>query len=341
MASSITSSSASSRIFRGVDRQPYANADATLRSLAGAAEGFGSQSIGGRDGEIYTVTSLADSGPNTLRDACKHKVAARWIVFAVSGTICLSSPIRVPSFTTIDGRGQKVILQGAGLQLRDSQHVILCCFLLTGGRGHDADAIQMKPQVAHVWVDRCTLSDYDDGLIDITRGSTDVTISRCHFYNHDKTMLIGADPKHTEDRDIRASIHHCFFDGTRQRHPRVRFGKVHLYNNYTRDWGVYAVCSSVEAQVLSQHCIYEAGKKKKTFEYYSEQAPDRAEPASGSLKSQGNSFLNGAQSKEQGSEGVFDPGHVYSCDWSLWGQCSREVVVACAGWQDVPLPADV
>jgi pectate lyase len=23
---------------------------------------------------------------------------------------------------------------------------------------------------------------------------------------------------------------------------------VHLYNNYTRDWGIYAVCASVESQ---------------------------------------------------------------------------------------------
>jgi len=72
---------------------------------------------------------------------------------------------------------------------------------------------------------------------------------RCHFTRHDKTMLIGADPKHVEDRCIRVTIHHCFFDGTRQRHPRLRFGKVHLYNNYTRGWGLYAVCASVEAQV--------------------------------------------------------------------------------------------
>lgn len=64
-------------------------------------------------------------------------------------------------------------------------------------------------------------------------------------------MLIGADPTHVEDRCIRVTIHHCFFDGTRQRHPRVRFGKVHLYNNYTRNWGIYAVCASVESQVLS------------------------------------------------------------------------------------------
>ena len=126
-------------------------------------------------------------------------------------------------------------------------------------------------------------------------------------------MLIGADPTHVGDRCIRVTIHHCFFDGTRQRHPRVRFGKVHLYNNYTRNWGIYAVCASVESQVngylfsllikclkfsvssifshiflsdfffffffwfnlyfsqiYSQCNIYEAGQKKKSFEYYTE-----------------------------------------------------------------------
>lgn len=74
-------------------------------------------------------------------------------------------------------------------------------------------------------------------------------MNRCHFGQHDKTMLIGADSSHVTDRCMRVTIHHCFFNGTRQRHPRVRFGKVHLYNNYTRNWGIYAVCASVESQV--------------------------------------------------------------------------------------------
>jgi pectate lyase len=69
-------------------------------------------------------------------------------------------------------------------------------------------------------------------------------------------MLIGADPTHVGDRCIRVTIHHCFFDGTRQRHPRLRFGKVHLYNNYTRNWGIYAVCASVEAQVTHLHAVF-------------------------------------------------------------------------------------
>lgn len=62
-------------------------------------------------------------------------------------------------------------------------------------------------------------------------------------------MLIGGDSSNCGDRCMRVTIHHCFFDGTRQRHPRVRFAKVHLYNNYTRNWGIYAVCASVESQV--------------------------------------------------------------------------------------------
>ncbi|VAH41543.1 unnamed protein product [Triticum turgidum subsp. durum] len=83
-------------------------------------------------------------------------------------------------------------------------------------------------------------------------------------------MLIGADPAHVDDRCIRVTIHHCFFDGTRQRHPRLRFGKVHLYNNYTRDWGIYAVCAGVEAQIVSQCNIYEGGHKKTVFKYMPE-----------------------------------------------------------------------
>ena len=87
--------------------------------------------------------------------------------------------------------------------------------------------MQIKPRSRHVWVDRCTLRDFADGLVDVTNGSTDVTVSRCHLAAHDKAVLVGASSAHVEDRRIRVTIHHCFFVGTRQRHPRVRFGRVH------------------------------------------------------------------------------------------------------------------
>ncbi|XP_010260019.1 PREDICTED: putative pectate lyase 21 isoform X3 [Nelumbo nucifera] len=214
---------------------------------------------------------------------------------------------------------------------------------LAGGRGPDADCIQIKPKSRHIWIDRCSLRDYDDGLIDITRESTDITISRCHFSQHDKTILIGADPTHTGDRCIRVTIHHCFFNGTRQRHPRVRFGKVHLYNNYTRNWGIYAVCASVESQIYSQCNIYEAGQKKVTFKYLTEKAADREEGRSGCITSEGDLFLNGAQAcllTEASEQGMFHPSEHYP-KWTMEAPSDslKEVLELCTGWQSIPRPS--
>lgn len=118
-----------------------------------------------------------DDGPGSLRDACRKKEPL-WIVFDVSGTIHLSSYLSVSSYKTIDGRGQRIKLTGKGFRLKECEHVIICNFELEGGRGADVDAIQIKPNSKHIWIDRCFLSDFQDGLIDITRGSTFITISR-------------------------------------------------------------------------------------------------------------------------------------------------------------------
>lgn len=120
---------------------------------------------------------IVDDGPGSLRDGCR-KSDPLWIVFDISGTINLLSGLRVSSYKTIDGRGQRVKLTGKGLLLRECEHVIVCNLVIEAGRGHDVDAIQIKPNSKHIWIDRCSLSDFEDGLIDISRGSTDTTISR-------------------------------------------------------------------------------------------------------------------------------------------------------------------
>ncbi|XP_061372257.1 probable pectate lyase 4 isoform X2 [Gastrolobium bilobum] len=318
---------------------PYGDVDSTLRAMAGRAEGFGRHSIGGLHGSLYIVTTLADDGPGSLRDGCR-RTEPLWIVFEISGTIHLSSYLSVSSYKTIDGRGQRIKFTGKGLRLKECEHIIICNLEFEGGRGHDVDGIQIKPNSKHIWIDRCSLRDYDDGLIDITRQSTDITISRCYFAQHDKTMLIGADPSHVGDRCIRVTIHHCFFDGTRQRHPRVRFGKVHLYNNYTRNWGIYAVCGSVESQCN----IYEAGAKKKTFEFYTEKAADKEEQKSGFIISEGDMFLNGAQPlllTEYRDESMFHPSEYYPT-WTMEAAAHslRDILQLCTGWQSICRPVD-
>ncbi|KDO49820.1 hypothetical protein CISIN_1g016742mg [Citrus sinensis] len=312
---------------------PYAHVDCSLRALAGQAEGFGRLAIGGLHGPLYHVTTLADDGPGSLREGCRMKEPL-WIVFEVSGTIHLRSHLSVSSYKTIDGRGQRVKLTGKGLRLKECEHVIICNLEFEGGKGPDVDAIQIKPKSKHIWIDRCSLRDYDDGLIDITRESTDITVSRCHFSSHDKTMLIGADPSHVADRCIRVTIHHCFFDGTRQRHPRVRYAKVHLYNNYTRNWGIYAVCASVDSQIYSQCNIYEAGQKKMAFKYLTEKASDKEEARTDCIRSEGDLSslkLKAGLMAEAGEHNMFHPSeHYYT--WTLLQRCT--------GWQDVQCPAD-
>ncbi|XP_059667775.1 probable pectate lyase 4 [Cornus florida] len=337
ISSSTTNSMASSSTL------PYSHVDSSLRALAGQAEGFGRLAIGGLHGPLYPVTTLADDGPGSLRAGCRKKEPL-WIVFAVAGTIKLSSYLSVSSYKTIDGRGKRIKLTGKGLRLKECEHVIVCNLEFEGGRGPDVDGIQIKPNSKHIWIDRCSLRDFDDGLIDITRESTDITISRCHFSRHDKTILIGADPSHTGDRCMRVTIHHCFFDGTRQRHPRVRFGKVHLYNNYTRNWGIYAVCASVESQIYSQCNIYEAGQKKVAFKYLTEKAADKEEASTGSMISEGDLFVSGTQSgllTRANEDSVFHPSAYYPT-WTVGAPSNdlKHVLQHCTGWQCVPLPED-
>ncbi|XP_022767470.1 probable pectate lyase 4 isoform X2 [Durio zibethinus] len=297
---------------------PYTNVDSGLRALAGQAEGFGRFAIGGLHGPLYHVTTLADDGPGSLRDGCRRKEPL-WIVFEVSGTINLSSYLNVSSYKTIDGRGQRIKLMGKGLRLKECEHIIICNLEFEGGRGPDVDGIQIKPNSKHIWIDRCSLRDYDDGLIDITRQSTDITVSRCHFSQHDKTMLIGADPSHVGDRCIRVTIHHCFFDGTRQRHPRVRFGKI------------YSQCN-----------IYEARLKKVAFKYLTEKATDRDEACTGCIKSEGDLFTVGTQAGLMNvMSNVFHPSEYYPT-WTVEAPTDalKHVIQHCTGWQSVPRPAE-
>ncbi|KAJ0940963.1 putative pectate lyase [Helianthus annuus] len=310
-----------------------------LRSLAGQAAGFGRFAVGGLQGPLYRVTTLSDDGPGSLRAGCCMN-EPMWIVFEVSGTIELSSHLDVSSYKTIDGRGQRIKLTHNGIRLKECEHVIICNLEFEGGIGDEIDAIEIKPNSKHIWIDRCSLKDYKDGLIDITHQSTFITISRCHFSNQDKVMLIGASPLHIGDRCIFVTIHHCFFDGTRQRHPRVRFAKVHLYNNYTSDWGIYAVCASVEAEIYSQCNIYEAGQRKEAFKYLTEKAADKEEASTGSIISDDDLFMDDTQSGLlEPICSSFHPSQHYET-WTVMSATNelKHVLQHCTGWQDVPRP---
>src|SRR5262245_22923806 len=66
------------------------------------AQGFGQYATGGRAGSVYHVTTLADSGTGSFRDAVSH--SGRIIVFDVGGYIMLSSAVSCANNLTIAGQ---------------------------------------------------------------------------------------------------------------------------------------------------------------------------------------------------------------------------------------------
>lgn len=98
----------------------------TLPAFPGA-EGGGAYTAGGRGGKVIVVTSLADEGPGTFREACEMG-GARTIVFNVSGVIRLNSPIHLRApYVTIAGQtaqGDGVCVTGASF-LIDTHDVVI------------------------------------------------------------------------------------------------------------------------------------------------------------------------------------------------------------------------
>ncbi len=67
------------------------------------AEGFGKYTTGGRGGKVMIITNLKDDGEGSFRKAVTAK-GPRIVVFAVSGTIHLASPLKIRSDITIAGQ---------------------------------------------------------------------------------------------------------------------------------------------------------------------------------------------------------------------------------------------
>jgi pectate lyase len=143
--------------------------------------------------------------------------------------------------------------------------------------GAEDDAISIQQSSHHVWIDHCDLSGGEDGLIDIVRGADYITVSWNHFHDHSKTALLGhSDSNAGQDTGkLRVTFHHNFFDGTAQRHPRVRFGEpIHVYNNYFRNNTLYGVASTENAGVLVEANYFE-NVAHPIYSGYDESGPGR------------------------------------------------------------------
>src|SRR4029453_19451842 len=89
------------------------------------ALGFGANATGGRNGSVYHVTTLADSGAGSFRTGVGS--GNRIVVFDVGGYISLASAVSVKSSITIAGQtapGGGIGFKGGEISFANSSNII-------------------------------------------------------------------------------------------------------------------------------------------------------------------------------------------------------------------------
>ncbi|KAF8666363.1 hypothetical protein HU200_053466 [Digitaria exilis] len=281
--------------------------------LADCAVGFGRDAMGGKNGKTYVVTDPRDDPVNPSPGTLRYGLAQDeplWITFATDMTITPKHNLAVTSYKTIDGRGAAVVVgEGGGcLELKDVNHVIVVGLTVRNcrptrqpdGAMSDGDGITVF-RSTDVWIDHCTLEKCTDGLVDVTEGSTRVTLTNNLFRNHNKAVLLGHSDVFTQDKVMRVTVaFNRFGPGLVQRMPRCRLGLFHVINNDYVDWKLYAIGGSAAPTILSHGNRFLADKQK---EITKRDDTSKSVWSSWTWVSEGDLMLNGAFFRSSGDGG--------------------------------------
>jgi pectate lyase len=228
---------------------------------------------GGKGGDTIAVTTRAE--------LCQVLDAEIPTIIMINDTIDLVSGelLKVTaSNITIMGSGRQAMIRNGGLMIFGDNVIIRNLSIgdsyIDGhwdGKGNPGtDCLTLYGR--NIWVDHCELFHSFDGLLDIsgTNGiaADNITISWTRFRDHNKVMLVGSNDRQTYGRGhFKVTIHHCWFDGLstfydaednryyrlNQRHPRVRFGDVHVFNNYYEQIASYCIAARLESDVVVEN----------------------------------------------------------------------------------------
>ncbi|KAK1383664.1 Pectate lyase [Heracleum sosnowskyi] len=285
--------------------------------LAECGIGFGQAAAGGKGGQIYVVTDSSDHDvenptPGTLRHAV-IQTEPLWIVFSANMQIKLKEELIVNSYKTIDGRGANIYITGGGcITLHNVSNVIIHNIHVyncvpSGNtnirsspthveqRGKtDGDGITIFGS-RNIWIDHCALSHCTDGLIDVTMGSTAITISNNYFSHHDEVMLMGHDDDYLPDKGMQVTIaFNHFGQGLKQRMPRCRHGYFHVVNNDFTEWKMYAIGGSASPTINSQGNRFMAPPDPSAKQVTRRVDAKKGDWAKWNWRSDGDIFENGA-----------------------------------------------
>ena len=271
-------------------------------SSAFAADGFANitgATTGGAGGPVAIVSNRVDFA-TFVRTNIPYTVL-------VEGTI-VTNIVSLRSNKTIVGVGTNATFIGRlNISVQASNIIVRNLFITNPA---SADGITIDDASRHIWVDHCTFYDCGDGEVDITDRADFVTVSWCKFYyinqtNHRFVNLIGASDTDTNDAGkLHVTFHHNWWSTScDQRMPRVRYGRVHSYNNYFNTPGNSScIRASISSEVFVVKNVFE-----NVDEPYAYQAPN------GKILAVSNALIN-CTGTATFSDSVFTPPYSYTMD---------------------------
>jgi len=183
-----------------------------------------------------------------------------------------------------------------------------------GERGPANDAIMITGGSENIWVTQNTFKRYSDECLSINNAASNVTLSWNRFDDlitgqEGMMILIGSGDGQTQDIGrLNTTLHHNYM-ASRSRHPRTRFGKFHIFNNFYHNITSYGIASTMDAQILVENNYFDNVNNPWHIGFGSS--------AEGYLVEQNNIFVNTVVPDTKGELGqeVFIPSEYY--DYTL------------------------
>ncbi len=215
---------------------------------------------GGGNATPIIVSTLADL------QAQARSVGAK--VIYVSGTMGAGVATRVvvaANKTIIGLPGARLI---GGFDIK-TNNVIIRNMKIQGPGAVDVNGVDciMIDGGTNVWIDHCDIYDGQDGNMDIVNGANFIAVTWCKFYytsasiNHQFCNLLGnSDSKTTDRGKIKVTMmYNWWASGVVERMPRVRFGQVHIVNNYFNSRQAnHCVRAGIEADLLVESNYFDS-----------------------------------------------------------------------------------
>ncbi|KAB8277608.1 putative pectate lyase C [Aspergillus minisclerotigenes] len=198
------------------------------------AEGFGANAVGGRQGEVYVVSNLNDSGEGSLRDAVSQP--GRIVVFSVGGVIEITDRIVVSKQVTILGQtapGDGITVYGNGWSFSNADDAIVRYIRIRMGKGGSSgkDAMGIADGKNMIF-DHVSVSWGRDETFSINGDVSNVTIQNSIIAQGLETHSCGG----LIQTDGGVSLFRNLYIDNKTRNPKVK-GVNEFTNNVIYNWG--------------------------------------------------------------------------------------------------------